>query len=204
MGTAKAHAPATDDARASEWRWVDLDATGPEAESARLEAQRSMQEVEAAYGRGFADGEEAGVRTARDELQVAVGAAVAALEEIRANREAWEARLHERMVMLAAAMAQKIVGRACVEDPEAVIELARKAVAKFPVGEGVRIRLHPSDHAVFLDERYFEGFVGDRTVRWIPDEDVVPGGCVVEGPDRIVDGRVDEALCRIVRALTDG
>jgi hypothetical protein len=32
----------------------------------------------------------------------------------------------------------------------------------------------------------------------------MPGGCIVEGPDRIVDGRLDEALCRIVRSLTDG
>ena len=45
---------------------------------------------------------------------------------------------------------------------------------------------------------------GGREARWIADEDVVPGGCIVEGPDRIVDGRVDQALERIFWELTRG
>jgi flagellar biosynthesis/type III secretory pathway protein FliH len=43
-----------------------------------------------------------------------------------------------------------------------------------------------------------------REVRWIPDASIGCGGCVVEGPERIVDGRIEAALERVYRRVTDG
>jgi flagellar biosynthesis/type III secretory pathway protein FliH len=40
-------------------------------------------------------------------------------------------------------------------------------------------------------------------VRWLADARIQPGGCVVEGRERIVDGRVDTALERLYRKLSD-
>jgi flagellar biosynthesis/type III secretory pathway protein FliH len=40
-----------------------------------------------------------------------------------------------------------------------------------------------------------------RPAHWIADAQVKSGGCVVEGRDRIVDGRVDTALERVYRRL---
>ena len=186
------------------WSWDDLQTTGPDADREAHEAERHSLAVEEAYRRGFVDGETAGARVAREELQIAMRATLQVLEEVRANRDAWDARLQEHLVMLAAAMAQKVLGLTREQDPTVFVELAQKAVAAFPLEEAVRIRLHPSDRAVLSDGRFLNQVVGDRTVKWIPDEDIVPGGCVVEGPDKIIDGRVDEALCRFVRVLTDG
>ena len=42
-----------------------------------------------------------------------------------------------------------------------------------------------------------------REVRWIPDASIGRGGCVVEGPERIVDGRLESALERVYRRITD-
>lgn len=184
--------------------WADLEQTGPEADARAHQVDLHMQEVEEAYRRGFVDGEEAGARMARDELQVAMRATRQALGEVRASRDAWDGRLLERLVVLAAAIARRVVERTREQDPEVFVELAQRAVAAFPIEEAVRIRLHPTDQAVLADARHLDQVVGGRTVRWVPDEDVMPGGCIVEGPDRIVDGRLDEALCRIVRSLTDG
>jgi flagellar biosynthesis/type III secretory pathway protein FliH len=36
---------------------------------------------------------------------------------------------------------------------------------------------------------------------WVPDARIARGGCVVEGRERIVDGRVDSALERVYRRL---
>lgn len=187
--------------KASEWSWADLDQTGPEAEARAEDEHRRMREVEEAYRRGFDDGEEAGVRTARGELQVAMAAMLEALEEVRANRLAWDARLNERLVALAAAMAHRVMAQTREADPSVFVTLAEEAIKAFPVEESVKIRLNPSDQAVLVEGDYLEQVVGDRAVRWVPDEDVMPGGCIVEGPDKIIDGRVDEALNRIVRAL---
>lgn len=190
-------------AKASEWNWADLDQTGPEAEARAEEETRRMREVEDAYRRGFDDGEEAGVRTARGELQVAMAAMLEALEEVRANREAWDARLKEHLVILSAAMAHRVMAQTREVDPTVFVTLAEEAIKAFPVEESVKIRLNPTDQAVLVGGEYLEQVVGDRAVRWIPDEDVVPGGCIVEGPDKIIDGRIDEALNRVVRALID-
>ena len=131
-------------------------------------------------------------------------ATLQALDDIRASREAWNAQLHERLVVLAAGIADWVVDRTCQEDSTVISDLAQRAIESFPVDEAVRIRLHPNDHATLSDPELLAQVAGERAVTWIPDEDVVPGGCVVEGPDKIVDGRIDEALARIVRALTDG
>ncbi len=189
------------DTQPTEWDWADFrSAAGRDPD----DQERHVREVDEAYGRGLIDGEEAGARVARDELQTAVSATVGALEEIRENRDVWDARLEEHLVVLAAAMAQKVIERVREEDHDVFVELARKAVAAFPVEESLKIRLHPADRMVLNDGQLLEQVAGDRTVRWIPDDDVVAGGCIVEGPDKIIDGRVDEALRRVVSALTDG
>lgn len=191
-------------ASASKWSWADLHETGPEAESAAEEAERQRREVQGSYERGFGDGIDAGATAARNELMIALRATGQVMEEIQASRQAWDARLQERLVVLAAAMAQKVIERTRDQDQSAFVDLARQAVAAFPVEEALRIRLHPADQAVLADGGFLDEVIGMRSVRWIPDDEVVPGGCIVEGPDKIVDGRVDEALVRMVEALTNG
>lgn len=187
-------------AAAEAWGWMEL---GDESSLAH-DPGLHTREIEEAYQRGFAEGEQSGTRRAHDELQVAMQATLKALDDVRASREAWNAQLRERLVVLAAGIAQWVVERTCEEDSEVLAQLARRAIESFPVEEAVRIRLHPNDHATLSDPHLLEEVVGKRSVKWIPDDDVVPGGCVVEGPDKIVDGRIDEALARIVRSLTDG
>lgn len=188
-------APDTD---APGWAWTELEA-GPLAPG---EADRRYQdEIEQAYRSGFSDGQDAGATRARGELKAVMSATLEALEEVRSNRVEWGARLKEDVTVLAGAMARHIVDRALEEDPEIFAELASKAVACFHVDEPVRIRLHPDDMAQLQESGTAGEFMESRSVRWIPDEDVVRGGCVVEGPDKIVDGRVDEGLLRLIRTI---
>ena len=43
-----------------------------------------------------------------------------------------------------------------------------------------------------------------QTVHWIPDPQIRPGGCLVEGGDQVVDARLSTILERVLRALVDG
>jgi flagellar biosynthesis/type III secretory pathway protein FliH len=74
--------------------------------------------------------------------------------------------------------------------------LVQDALAQFPQETNLRVRLNPADHALLAgDPSYPE-------INWVADARIVRGGCVVEGRERIIDGRVDLALEQIFRKLS--
>lgn len=200
FGNAPGARPLTD------WQWDELEspAPSPAEERARRE-ERHAQEIEAAYRRGRVEGEDAARTAARREVASALSVARGILRETQESRQAWRARLEENLIALATAMARQIVERELRTDVDTFRAQAAQAVATFPVEEALRIRLHPADLELLaaLDAAGdpSAAVAAEHSVRWVPDEDVVRGGCVVEGPDRIVDGRVDEALRRIYNTL---
>jgi flagellar biosynthesis/type III secretory pathway protein FliH len=83
--------------------------------------------------------------------------------------------------------------------------LVRRALTEFPIDQPVAIRVNPSDLASITAHAVADGgqaTVGRADAQWVPDPRIAVGGCVIEGRDRIVDGRVDTALERIYRRLT--
>lgn len=190
-----------------EWSWAELEPGGhvgevPErAEEAREARHRA--ELEEAYRRGVREGEASARARARTELASAMSVALGAMDEVNTNRSLWASTARENLVALSAAIARQIVERELALDPSIFVDTAQRAVAAFPADEPLRIRVHPSDLETLeaADAVSVGDVVGERNVRWVLDEGMVPGGCVVEGPDRIVDGRIDEALARVVREL---
>ncbi len=201
-------------AAVAKWAWAELDVTPGALNQHRSNLGQNSadagnrDEVEAAYRRGVADGKEALQETVCRELELANSAALSAVETVRRSSETWAARLEENLVALAVGIARQIVEREIVQDPELFVELARTAVAAFPVDQPVRVRLHPDDLALLVagggSANASTISVGDRTVPWISDPEMGRGGCLVEGPFKIVDGRLDTVLQRVYRKLTDG
>ena len=198
----------------AKWAWAELDATPGLLSEHRSDRGKSSADVddrdavEAAYRRGVEDGREAPRETLCRELELARSAALSAVDRVRRSSETWEARLQENLVALAVGIARQIVEREIDQDPEIFLELARTAVAAFPVDEPVKVRLHPDDLALLIagggsaDASTIS--VGDRTVPWVSDREIGRGGCLVEGPTKIVDGRLDSALQRVYERLTNG
>lgn len=201
-GTMNGHGPA------SPWELVEIGPGGSSQGAAEDFDEIREAELEEAYRRGRAEGEHAAHVRARHEVETALSAARGVLQQVRESRETWSQGLEENLVALATAVARHVVQRELREDPETLQALVHEAVTSYPPDQPVRVRLHPDDLTLLAslgngkvpgDEAH-----GGREARWIADADVVPGGCIVEGPDRIVDGRVDRALERIFRELTHG
>jgi flagellar biosynthesis/type III secretory pathway protein FliH len=195
------------DVTVASWDWKDLALPGHAADAAEREVLR-VQELDAAYRRGRSEGEESAFGRARQELSTAVAAARRVLQEVRTARDAWDRSLEENLVALSTAIARHIVGRELEADPETFRDLVHKAAAAFPADQAVRVRVHPDELALLTGNGEVplpeDSTLGGREARWLVDEEIVPGGCIVEGPDRIVDGRVDEALERLYWELTRG
>ena len=193
-----------------DWTWQDLSPDGPSETSGaptpeELEGIRQAEKDEA-YERGFNEGVEAGRRQALKEMGPNLQASVRVVEEMEEFREALLDQLQENVAALALAIARHLMEREVKEDPEIVENLVRSALSHFPLDQAVRIRMNPLDLSAISQETAPERapLAAGREVRWTPDEAIRRGGCVVEGPERIVDGRVDTALERIYRKVSDG
>jgi flagellar assembly protein FliH len=213
-------ARSVDEMVAAEWSLEDLraedlytDFGGAERETeeeaqARLEAEaREEQErlVREAHGKGFEEGRREGELTEGNRLKNALRAAELALEEVRENEERWLSNIEENICALAVAVARQIVDQELLTEPALVERLIHRALEEFPVAQPVRIRVHPRDQAVIESrgsETRLPAAIGTREVQWLPDTNLVQGGCLVEGRDRIIDGRIDTALERVYRRLT--
>ncbi len=192
------------------WSWQDLARTPSSAhaaDAAEREALR-VRELEDAYARGHAEGEAAGFARARNELATAVAAVRGVVQEVREARESWDRGLEDNLAALATAVARRVVEQELEHAPEALRGLVREAISMYPVDQTVKVRMHPDDLELLAecDESTSPGeaVAGNREVSWMADASVGRGGCVVEGPDRIVDGRVDKTLERIYWELTRG
>ncbi|MBA4070797.1 MAG: hypothetical protein C0497_03035 [Gemmatimonas sp.] len=186
-------------ARADAWRPADLAFVPPPGR-----ASGAPDPVTDAYTLGFEEGFHEGEMAEQARLQAARRAAEEALDVIRVNEERWSDSISENIVALAVAVARHVVDRELALDPGIVEHIVSKAIAAFPIDQPVRVRVNPNDLAV-LDAAGLTAGDGldaeQRPAHWIADAQINTGGCVVEGRDRIVDGRVDTALERVYRRL---
>jgi flagellar biosynthesis/type III secretory pathway protein FliH len=160
-------------------------------------------ELDEAYRRGFREGEAQGLERALRELDPSRQAAENAANQLSTLREDLTSRTQESVLALALAVARRVMEQEIQAKPEYVAELVEKALGHFPLDQKVRVRINPKDLA-FLTGEALDQMPGEkvsREVRWTPDETVAPGGCIVEGPEHVVDGRLDSALERIYRTV---
>lgn len=171
---------------------------------ARLAIEQRVEDAHAAgYDAGRLDGELAEATRLRN----AVAATELALDTIRASEAKWQDCITENIAALAVTIARHIVGHELHADAAAVADLVKRALAEFPIDQPMRVRINPHDLSLLSQPTPAGGdpvsIAPNRDVRWLADSRIQPGGCVVEGRERIVDGRIDTALERLYRKLTD-
>lgn len=182
------------------WAPVALDLSPPPPPPAAPTAPTPAP-VELAFAEGHEAGRLEGERAEQARLRFAREAAEEALAAIHEGEARWAGAVEENICALAVAVARHIIAREVAADPTIVADLVRRAVDDFGIERGCRIRVHPQDHALLAADAEADP-AADREARWVADPTVARGGCVVEGRERIVDGRVDTALERLYRRLT--
>ena len=191
------------------WTWQDLGSDprhGSESATPEMLEATREREREEAYERGFNDGVDAGRAQARQELGPNLIASVRVVAEVEDFKDALMEQMQDNLTALSLAVARQLVEREVRAEPEVVANLVRNALSHFPLDQKLRIRMNPVDLSSISRERSENRtpVTAGREVRWLPDEGIARGGCVVEGPERIVDGRIDLALERIFRTVSNG
>jgi flagellar biosynthesis/type III secretory pathway protein FliH len=185
------------------WTLAALDAPVPLAETAP--AAPAVDPVAEAYALGFAQGRSEGELAERARLAPAVRVAEEALDAINARDLRWTGAAAENVALIAMAVARHLVEHEIDADPTLLDALVGRALASFPVDQPVRVRVHPEDAALLTrlgDAR--DAAISARSSSdtvWVADPSLARGGCVVEGRERIVDGRIESALERIYRRV---
>lgn len=181
-------------------------AAAVQAAAALAASQARQAELDAAYLRGMSEGREQGELAEQARLRGARMAAESALDDIRIGEARWLANIEENIAAIAVAVAHQIVTREVTVSSDTVVELVTRGVQEFGLDQALSIRVNPADlEALYAAERDGDMttmITRGREVRWVSDARIEQGGCVVEGRERIVDGRVDTGLERLYRRLT--
>ena len=163
------------------------------------------------YDEGLAAGREAGERQGLDEARQRIEEQQQRIEEqqqrletlmasllkpIEQEREATEAAL----MNLVTALSRAVIHRELRTDSSQISDVLRRALAMLPESDStLRIRLHPDDADSASDAvRAIEG-----RASVIPDEQVLPGGCIVENSQSLVDFTVEKRYQKTVQQMLD-
>jgi flagellar biosynthesis/type III secretory pathway protein FliH len=155
---------------------------------------------ERAFLRGYEAGFAAGEAGEGERLRSAMQALQAAHDAVLEGAQHWVGNAESNLCALAIAVAQHLIGPELTVSRDALVATVRQALAEFPLDQVLTVRLNPADYATAMSA-VEQDAAPRRDIQWVTDPRVVPGGCMVEGRDRIIDGRVDTALERLYRRL---
>lgn len=168
-----------------------------------LNAERDRL-VSEAYDAGFEAGRDAAATSDAGAMGNAIEMLKMAVMQVVSTEEKSLGTLEENVAALAVTIARQLIGREVRTSPDIIIDLVRSAVTEFPLDQPLRIRVNPIDLSTLsvVSDGVAIRIAPDREITWAADARILPGGCVVEGRDRIIDGRIDTALERVFRALS--
>lgn len=157
-----------------------------------------------AYQRGVEAGRAAAMEEANRTLKRAAGLLVSTAEALDAARLGVVRQLEDSVYMLALAVSRHLIQREVGADPTIVRDLVTKGLEAFPVGSRVEIHLHPDDLAALRSQVELPGSDGRAAeIMWAADPAIERGGCTLETPHRVVDGRIDLALSDLYHRMRD-
>lgn len=105
----------------------------------------------------------------------------------------------ERVLDLVLLIAREVLGREAQTDPSLILEHVEAGILALGTEEPIDVRMTAAEIDVVVE---LKPELADA-VRFVPDESVGPGGCIVENSRRVVDSSLDERLEAVRGALAD-
>ncbi len=181
-------------------------------ESARREAQnilesaaREREEVlQRAHREGYEAGYKEGLEDAATEGESLLLQAREALEDARSSLPVMLKELEPRILALCLEIGRKVLERELREDPETILDMARKGLKALKDEREFSLRVNPSLVALLdgsKDELIAE--FSAKSFEVIGDEEIPPDGVVVKTPHGLIDARIETQITNIARAIAE-
>jgi flagellar biosynthesis/type III secretory pathway protein FliH len=177
------------------------------AEARLRELQRELEDARAEHRNELDRAVSQARRAAEEQVRVQAVEATAALRSAAARLDELVRGTHEtahgEIVAIATAVAARILRREIARDDDFAVRMVRRCLEKIAGRSRVVVRVNASDHRRVLEA--LSGPVEDglpaHEFSVVEDRRVERGGCVVETPDFIVDGRMRTQLSAAAAAL---
>ncbi len=156
---------------------------------------------EEAYRKGFEEGRREGLEAGRGEVEAILNRFSRILKDLEEARNDFYREKEKELVELVVAVARKVIGRELATRRELIGEMIRAAIESISHGGSVTVKVSPEDYSYLAGEGsdLLEGVEGIR----IEADPSIEMGCLVECDHGGVDGRVDETLKRIEKAMKE-
>lgn len=173
-----------------------------------------VEEIEqAAYCRGFSDGEkkgfEQGERTGGEAAMKQLETLLQGLRQLLAELEGLRGReahaFEKELVDLTLDVARKVVGREVAAGPDVVAHLLREGLSRLEHAGPLTIRMNPGDLEQLASVRpqWLKGLADPGRIRFEADPSLSVGGCFIESEAGDIDARVEQRFRVVAEALQD-
>jgi flagellar assembly protein FliH len=170
-----------------------------------LERIQEIQEkaYKEGYELGLIEGTEKAFQEAKTELLLKMATFESLLKRIEELKGELLIDNEAEMVKLVFATAKRIALRDIEGNREAVVEMIRNVTGETQADERITVRLSPEDH-YFLET--LQDKTGDRIgslqrVKFVPEDKIKSGGCLIETDFGSVDATVEERVERVWQTL---
>jgi flagellar assembly protein FliH len=168
---------------------------------APADSEREKELRAAAYQQGVSAGEAAAALRAQAHLEPAVAAFHAMLGELAGIRRNLRAEAEEAAVVLALAVARRVLHRDIATDPEAILGLVKAAFLKCDARETRRLRVSPQDAEAIRE--YSARLNLPPALEIAADGNLTRGSAIFETSRGDLDASVDTQLAEIERGFAD-
>ena len=171
---------------------------------ARAEAAQIILQAQGEIEQEKKNGYQQGWRDARGEMQEALKAAGAIVEEIQKWQDDFMSQAEEILIEMLKEIAQTMFGEGVHLDANALqINLNRIMENAQRLGD-LNIFLNPRD-VNLLDPSWkeYQLLISGNKVRVIQSEKITPGGCIIKGNTGMVDARVETQLATILNTFDE-
>lgn len=160
-----------------------------------------QQKLEEAFHKGIDEGRqqtERGLANVFRSLREAIDATMRLREKVLRDSE-------EDLLKLAIMVARKIIQQEISHDPQILANIVAETISCCSDLDRITIRLNPDDCSRVSADRsfYLSGIGANTQVSLIPDETILPGGCMVDTVTGTIDARIDVQLDEIYRKFLE-